>query len=209
MVGNGILKVCLGHPDIEQVLLLNRKPSGISNPGISEIILGDFSNPETVKEELKGYDACFYCIGITSLAVKETAYRRVTHDITLSFASCLASVNPEMTFCYVSGYGADLPGKAKFMQARVKGITETDLFLTSFKKVYSFRPGLLKPVKGQQHIHFVYHLFYPFYPAFRFLMPGFVLSLKELGLAMINSVKLLPSRQILEVGDIVKLAKEP
>lgn len=207
MVGNGILRICLDHPDIKEVLVINRRPVEITNPKLKEIIHQDFFDLSPVENQLSGYDACFYCLGTTSLSIKEPKYYKITHDLTLSVANKLAAVNPGMAFCYVSGFGADIPGKAKFMQARVKGITERDLFKTSFRKVYAFRPGLLRPVKGQKYVHGVYYLFNPFYRIFRFLLPGFVLSLEELALSMIISVTTNYKGQILEVKDIVSLAK--
>jgi putative NADH-flavin reductase len=207
MVGNGILLVCLNHPDVKEVLAINRRPSEISSPKLKEIIHQNFFDLSPIENQLSGYDACFYCLGVTSFLIKESQYYEITHDLTLSFANKLAGINPNMTFCYVSGFGANSPDKAKFMQAKVKGLTETDLFKTSFKKIYSFRPGLLKPVRGQKYVHKVYYLFNPFYPFFHLLFPGFVLSLKELGLAMINSVTTVLKKQILEVIDIVSLSK--
>jgi len=207
MVGNGILRVCLNHPDIGEVLVINRRPSEISSPKLKEIIHQDFFDLSPIENQLTGYDACFYCLGITSAQIKEPQYYRITHDLTLSFANELSAINPGMTFCYVSGFGANSTEKAKFMQARVKGITEMDLFKIPFQGVYSFRPGLMKPVKGQKYVHQIYYLFIPFYAVFHFLFPGFVLSLEELGLAMINSVKAVYHKQILEVKDIVSLSK--
>lgn len=206
MVGNGILHVCLDHPGVEKILVINRKSIGISNPKLEEIIHQDFSDLSSIENQLKDYDACFYCIGVTSLFIKEFDYYKITHNLTLSFANSLSVINPYMVFCYVSGYGADFSGKAKLMQARIKGLTEKDLLKTSFKNVYSFRPGLLKPVKGQKYIHVVYHLFNPFYSLFRYLLPKFILSLNELALAMIKSAAIGYEKQILEVTDIKLLS---
>ena len=127
--------------------------------------------------------------------------------MTLYFANTLAGKNPGMTFCYVSGFGATPPGKAGFMQAKVKWLTETDLIKTSLRKVYSFRPGLLKPVRGQNYVHRIYYLFKPFYPVFRYLFPGFVLSLNELAVAMIKSATDGYYKKILEVKDIISVSK--
>jgi hypothetical protein len=205
MVGEGILRVCLDHPDVDKILAVNRRPINLSNPKIKEIIHQDFFDLSPVENQLTGYNACFYCIGTTSILVKEPEYYNITHNLTLSFANTLARLNPGMIFCYISGFGAD-PG-SKIMQTRIKGITEDDLFKTSLKKVYSFRPGLLKPIKGQKNVHSIYYLFNPFYHIFRFLLPGFILSLNELGQAMINSVTREYEKRILEVKDIVTLAK--
>lgn len=206
MVGEGVLKVCLSHQGVEKILVINRTKCGISDPKLTEIIHNDFFELSPVEDQLTGYDACFHCIGITSPFVKEAEYQRITLDLTLSIAGRLSVINPGMVFCYVSGFGADMPGKAKFMQARIKGMTEALLFKLPFRKTYSFRPGLLKPLSGQKKIHKVYFLFNPLYGILRKLMPGFIVTLEELSLAMINAVILDYQGQIVEVKDIVKLA---
>jgi uncharacterized protein YbjT (DUF2867 family) len=205
MVGEGVLRVCLDHPDVENILVINRRPATISSPKIKEIIHQNFFDLSPIEDQLKGYNACFYCIGTTSILLKESAYYEITHNLTLSVAETLARLNSEMIFCYISGFGANT--KSKVMQTRVKGATEEALFKTSVKKVYSFRPGLLRSSGGQKNIHKVYYLFNPFYHVFRFLFPGFVLSLEELGQAMINSVTIGYEKQILEVRDILTLSK--
>lgn len=208
MVGEGVLHECLSHPDIEKILVINRRPCGISNSKLIEIIHGDFFNLSSIEYQLNGYDACFYCLGSTSPFIKETEYYHVTYTLTLSVARVLAKLNPDMTFCYISGAGADRPDKAKFMQTRVKGKTEIDLIKLPFKRVYSFRPGLMQPGKGLKNTHNVYYVFRLFYPVLRLVLPKFVSSLKELGLAMINSVVKGYEKQILEVKDIVILSKQ-
>jgi hypothetical protein len=207
MVGEGVLQECLSHPDIEKILVVNRRPCGVLNPKLTEVIHDNFFDISPIENQLIGYDACFYCIGMTSLIVKEPQYYNITFNLTLYIAKRLCNINPEMIFCYVSGFGANTPDKAKFMQARVKGMTEIDLFRLPFKKIYSFRPGLMKPAIGQKKAHKLYYLFNPFYSIFRLIMPGFILSLKDLGLAMINSVLVGYKEQILEVKDIVILSK--
>jgi len=207
MVGEGVLHECLSHPDIEKILVVNRRPCGVLNPKLTEVIHDNFFDISPIENQLIGYDACFYCIGMTSLIVKEPQYYNITFNLTLYIAKRLCIINPEMVFCYVSGFGANTPDKAKFMQARVKGMTETDLFRLPFKKIYSFRPGLLKPANGQKNVHKLYYLFNPFYSIFRLIMPGFILTLKDLSLAMINSVLVGYKEQILEVKDIVILSK--
>lgn len=207
MVGEGVLHECLLHPDVEKVLVINRTPCEVSNPKLTEIIHADLFDLSLIENQLTGYDACFYCIGTISPLVKEAQYYNITFNLTLSVAGRLSALYPEMIFCYVSGFGADAGARAKFMQARIKGMTEASLFKLPFKKVYSFRSGLMKPTKGLKRFHKVYYLFNPFYPVFRLIMPGFILTLRELGLAMINSVLAGYPEQILEVKDIVSLAK--
>ena len=207
MVGEGVLHECLFHPDIEKILVINRRPCGISNPKLNEIIHDDFFDLTPIENQLVGYNVCFYCLGTTSLKVKESEYYNITFTLTIDIAQRLARLNPEMIFCYISGAGADNPEKAKFMRTRVKGNTENYLIKLPFKKVYCFRPGLLNPTKGLQHVHKVYYVFKPFYPLVRLILPGFVLTLKELGLAMINAGTKGYKKQILEVRDIVKLSR--
>jgi hypothetical protein len=208
MVGEGVLHECLLHPDIKKILVINRRPCGISNPKLSEIIHDNFFDLLHIENQLIGYDACFYCLGVTSLRMKEPAYSYITYTLTLDIAQRLARLNPNMIFCYISGAGTKSPEKAKFMWARVKGKTEQDLMKLSFKKVYLFRPGLIKPTKGLNNVHKYYYIFSLFYPFFRLTMPKFVSTLKELGLSMINSATKGYEKQILEVQDIVKLSKQ-
>jgi len=208
MVGEGVLHECLLHPDVEKILLINRRPCGISNPKLSEIIHDNFFDLSHIENQLIGYDACFYCLGVTSLRMKEPAYYYITYTLTLDIAQRLARLNPNMIFCYISGAGTNTPEKAKFMWARVKGKTEQDLMKLLFKKVYLFRPGLIKPTKGLNNVHKYYYVFSLFYPLFRLTMPKFVSTLKELGLSMIISATKGYEKQILEVPDIVKLSKQ-
>ena len=208
MVGEGVLHECLLHPDVEKILLINRRPCGISNPKLSEIIHDNFFDLSHIENKLVGYDTCFYCLGVTSLRMKEPAYYYITYTLTLDIAQRLAKLNPNMIFCYISGAGTNTPEKAKFMWARVKGKTEQDLMKLSFKKVYLFRPGLIKPTKGLNNVHKYYYVFNLFYPLFHLTMPKFVSTLKELGLSMIISATKGYEKQILEVPDIVKLSKQ-
>jgi hypothetical protein len=207
MVGEGVLHECLLHPDVEKILIINRRPCGISNPKLSEIIHDNFFDLSHIENKLIGYDTCFYCLGVTSLRMKEPAYYYITYTLTLDIAQRLARLNPNMIFCYISGAGTNTPEKAKFMWAKVKGKTEQDLMKLSFKKVYLFRPGLIRPTKGLNNVHKYYYVFNLFYPIFRLTMPKFVSTLKELGLSMIISATKGYEKQILEVPDIVKLSK--
>lgn len=207
MVGEGVLHECLFHPDIEKILVINRRPCGISSPKLNEIIHEDFFDLGPIEKQLVGYNACFYCLGTTSLKTKESEYYNTTFTLTISIAQILSILNQDMIFCYLSGAGADSTEKGRFMITRVKGKTENYLLNLPFKKVYCFRPGLLNPMKGLKHVHKVYYVFKPFYPLFRLILPGFVLTLKELGLAMINAGTKGYEKQILEVRDIVKLSR--
>ena len=207
MVGEGVLKECLAHPDVEKILLLNRRPCGISDAKLTEIIHENFFDISPVANNLKGYNACFFCLGVTSINKKEPEYFSLTHTLTMGIARILAKENPGMTFCYISGAGTDSTEKGKSMWARVKGKTENDLMKLPFKKVYAFRPGFLKSADGSKNVNKYYYLFGFLYPFLRLVMPKFVSTLKELSLAMINSSLKGYEKNILEVPDIINLSK--
>ncbi|HEY6979254.1 MAG TPA: epimerase, partial [Chitinophagaceae bacterium] len=147
MVGEGVLNECLQHDDVEQILSISRKPCGIINPKLKEIVHTNFYDLSSVEDRLKGYNACFFCLG-SSVGMKEKEYYRLTYDLTMYVAETLSRINHDMTFCYISGAGTDSTEKGRSMWARVKGKTENDLMKLSFKSVYNFRPGILIPTKG-------------------------------------------------------------
>ena len=208
MVGEGVLHECLSHPDVEQVLLINRKSCGVSNPKISEIIHENFFDLSPIETQLKGYNACFFCSGVSAINKKEPEYYSLTYTLTSNIAEKLAKLNPDMTFCYISGAGTDSTEKGRIMWARVKGKTENDLMRLAFKKVYAFRPGFLQPSKGLKNVHKYYYRIGFLFPLLKKIFPGYISTLKELGLAMINSVTKGYDKSILEVRDIVNLAKK-
>ena len=209
MVGEGVLLECFSNPNIEEILIVNRRPyEGTKNAKLKEIIVSDFFNLEDVKEQLKGYDACFYCAGKSSVGMNEEDYTRITYDTVISFAETLLSLNPGMTFCHVSGASTDSTEKGKVMWARIKGKAENDLMKLPFKGVYNFRPALMKPTVGQKYLS-GYNKMYPYvYPLLRLVMPGKACTIQEIGQAMINSVLKGYFKHILEAKDIVILAKE-
>ncbi|SMB99040.1 conserved hypothetical protein, partial [Hymenobacter roseosalivarius DSM 11622] len=141
MVGEGVLHECLNDPDVEQVLSINRKPYGVTHPKLREIVHRDFQDLSAIQDQLAGYNACFFCLGVSSVGMKEPEYRRITFDLTLHFATALLQRNPDLTFCFVSGAGTDGTGQGKVMWARVKGQTENALLQLPFKQAYMFRPG--------------------------------------------------------------------
>lgn len=208
MVGEGVLMECLSHPDVEKVLVLGRRPCGISHPKLSEIIHSDFLNINPIADKLKGYNACFFCLGMSSVGMEREKYRTLTYDLTMHVAGILSSLNSDMVFCYVSGAGTDSSEKGSLHWARVKGKVENDLMKLPFKDVYNFRPGFIMPTEGQKNVHGYYTLFKILYPPFRSLFPKFVSTMKELGLAMINSVIHGYEKHVLEVPDIIRLSKE-
>jgi uncharacterized protein YbjT (DUF2867 family) len=206
MVGEGVLFECLGHPDVEQVLVINRKPGGVSHPKLHEIVHADFFDLAPIEPQLTGYDACFFCLGVSSVGMDEKQYQRVTRDLTLTVGELLARSNPEMTFCYVTGAGTDSSEQGRVAWARVKGATENAL-MRLFKRAYMFRPGFMKASPGQKNIKSYYKFFAWVYPIGRALYPAGFCTLQEVGRAMINAAGKGYSKQILDVKDIVALAK--
>jgi len=207
MVGEGILHECLLHPDVESVLVINRKPCGVKHEKLKEIIHKDLFDLSSIEDQLTGYNACYFCAGVSSVGKKEDEYKRITYDLTMHFANILVNLNPGMTFCYVSGVGTDSTEKGKSMWGRVKGKTENDLLKLPFNAAYMFRPGYIQPTKGLKNTFLVYKLGAPFYPIWKFLFSNYVCTLKELGLSMINSSLYGSDKEILECKDIVQLSK--
>lgn len=207
MVGEGVLHECLQHPAVAQVLVVNRKPCGIAHPKLKEIIHQDFFNFSAIENQLRGYNACFFCLGVSSIGLKEDIYHKVTHTLTLHVASTLSRVNGDMTFCYVSGAGTDSSEKGRSMWARVKGKTENDLIRLPFLNVYAFRPGFIKPTKGLKNTLKPYRYLGWLFPIGRALFPSGFCTLREIGLAMIRSVSHANERKVLEGKDIIALAK--
>jgi uncharacterized protein YbjT (DUF2867 family) len=157
MVGEGVLFECLEHPAIEQVLIVNRKPYGAKHPKLKECIIPDFLDLDGFASELTGYDACFYCAGVSSAGMSESEYAHITYDVTIHFAQTLARLNPQMVFVYVSGSLTDSSETGRIMWARVKGKTENALTRLEFRQVYNFRPGFMKPTPGQKNIKSYYN----------------------------------------------------
>lgn len=207
MVGEGVLHECLKHPDVESVLAINRKPCGVQHEKLKEIIHKDFLDFSVIETQLFGYNACYFCMGVSSIGMNEKDYTRITYNLTMHVANTLLKYNDDMTFCYVSGVGTDSTEKGRIMWARVKGKTENDLMKLPFKAVYNFRPGFIKPTPGLKNAYKSYKYFTPFYPVLRKLFPNYVTTLEEIGLAMINSCLKSYGKQILECNDISELAK--
>jgi len=206
MVGEGVLHECLQHPDVQEVLVIGRRPCGITDPKLKEIVHTDFHNLAAIEHQLGGYNACFFCLGVSSVGMKEPEFTHLTYNLTMHVAGTLVKLNPYMTFCYVSGAGTDSSEKGKMMWARVKGKTENDLMKLPFKQVYNFRPGIIEPTKGLKNTLPYYKYFMWLLPVIRTVAPAFISSLKSIGLAMINAVTKGYEKQILEVKDINTLA---
>jgi len=188
-------------------LVIGRRSCIVCHDKLKELIHHDFFDYSTIEEQLKGYDACFFCLGVSSLGMKEPDYSRITYDLTMQAATTLSRLNPAMTFCYVSGTGTDSTEKGRLMWVRVKGKTENHLQKLPFKAVYLFRPGLMKPVKGQRNVKAIYRLIGSLYPLWKILSPKNVCTLEEVGLAMIQAVEVGYHKEILENMDIALLAK--
>lgn len=207
MVGEGVLHQCLLHPLVEAVLVINRKPCGVVHPKLKEVIHHDFFDLSAIESQLTGYNACFFCLGVSSVGIKASEYYNLTYTLTMHVAQTLSKLNNDMVFCYVSGGGTDGSEKGRLNWARVKGKTENDLMKLPFKQVFAFRPGYMQPTIGLKNTLPYYKYASWLYPVLRAVLPGFVSTLAELGLAMINATRFGYSKQVLEVKDIVALAK--
>lgn len=206
MVGEGVMHECLNHPNVESVLVINRRTINSDHPKLKEIVHNNFYDFSGIEEQLKGYNACFFCLGTTSIGKKEEEYTRITFDITKALADVIISLNPDMTFCYISGAGTDRNGKGKIMWARVKGRTENYILNLGFKQAFAFRPAIIKPTKGLKNTLSFYKYLSPLLPLVKLFFPKHICSLREIGLAMINTVNKGHEKKVLEVIDIKKLA---
>ncbi|CAD5254506.1 MULTISPECIES: NAD-dependent epimerase/dehydratase family protein [unclassified Imperialibacter] len=207
MVGEGVMHECLNHPDVEKVLVIGRKPCGTTHPKLTEIIHKDFFDLTPIADQLKGYNACYFCLGVSSVGMKEPEYKKLTYDLTLHAAELLARLNPDMTFCYVSGAATDSSEKGKSMWARVKGKTENDLLKLPFKAAYMFRPGYMQPTPGLSNTLKYYKYITWMYPFLKTVFPGSVSTLADLGQAMLGVTLKGYDKKVLEVRDIKAVAK--
>jgi len=204
MVGEGVLLECLGHPAVERVLSVSRRPSGHVHPKLEELLVADFRELGAVEGQLTGYDACFYCAGVSSVGMSEADYTRITYDTPLAFAQTLARLNPNLTLVHVSGSHTDGSEQGKVMWARVKGKAENALMRLPVRAVYNMRPGLMKPVAGQKNVKTSYRVMLVLYPLLNLFLPG--LTLSQVGRAMIRCVREGAPKQVLEPADIQALS---
>ena len=192
MVGKGVLLECLDHPDVESVLLINRRSINIRHEKIVEVVVDDFFNLGPIIDRLKGYDCCFYCLGVSAFRMTESDYMRITYELTLNFAHTILSLNPGMSFCYVSGQGTDSSEKGGIMWARIKGKAENDLLGMSFSHCYMFRPGFIQPLKGIKSstklYNIIYTVFKPLFPILKTIAPNQITTTERIGKAMIHIV---------------------
>jgi uncharacterized protein YbjT (DUF2867 family) len=202
MVGQGVLRECLLDPDVERVLTIGRSATGQRTEKLQEMVLKDLSDYSSIEAKLSGYDACFFCLGISSTGLSEGEYTRITHDIAVAAGQVLARINPEMTFVFVSGAGADSTERGRTMWARVKGKTENALLGLPFKGVYVVRPAFIQPMHGIQSRTKLYRVLYglirPLFPLVRVIAPGSVTTTEELAQVMIRIAKRGASKKVLE-----------
>ena len=209
MVGKGVLFECLQNPVVKSVLVINRQSVGVTHPKLREIIHTDFHDFSAIESELRGYHACFFCLGISAAGLSEAAYRHITYDMTLQLAQTLLRTSPQLTFCYVSGAGTDHTLKSRLMWARVKGETENALLELPFRDCYLFRPAFIQPMDGIRSRTPLYNGLYavlkPFYPLLK-NFPQYVTSSQRLAKAMVKIVGQGYEQSRLESADINLLA---
>ena len=211
MVGKGVLLECLDAARIDRVLLVSRHPIDVSHPKLREIVHQDFFDFVSIQSQFVDADACFFCLGVSSVGMTEREYHHLTYDLTLAAATALSSVAaPRLTFCYVSGEGTDSTERGRAAWARTKGKTENALLRLPFKAAFMFRPGYIQPLKGirskTRWYQAIYDVIGPFYPLFRRLLPRYVTTTVNIGRAMIQVAATGYSKQILSSADINQLS---
>lgn len=210
MVGQGVVRECLRDPRITSVVTLGRRPSGNHDPKITDLVLPDVTDLSAVAGQLTGVDACFFCLGVSSVGMSEQDYTRVTYDLTIAIAHKLLDTSPGMTFIYVSGTGTDSTGEGRLMWARVKGRTENALLAMPFKAAYMFRPGVIQPLHGIRSSTTWTRLFYvvagPLLTALRAALPRLIITTEQIGRAMIVAATSGAPVTRLENRDIAALA---
>jgi uncharacterized protein YbjT (DUF2867 family) len=208
MVGQGVLRECLVDPEVETVLVVGRSPTGQRDAKLREIVHTDLSDLSAIQGQFAGYDACFFCLGVSSAGMSEEAYRRVTYDLTMSVAQAMVRQNPRMTFTYVSGQGTDSSERGRMMWARVKGRTENALLKLPFN-AYMFRPGFIQPMYGVRSKTRLYRALYavtaPLYPVLKKIAPKQLTSSEQVGRAMITVARTGAPKRVLETRDINSL----
>jgi uncharacterized protein YbjT (DUF2867 family) len=209
MVGQGVLRECLADPAVDRVVTVGRSPSGRTHPKLEELILANLFAIAGLEKALRGFDACFFCLGISSLGVDEADYRRTTHDLTMKIAEVLLRASPGLTFIYVSGAGTDSSGAGKVMWARIKGETENALRAMPFKATYLFRPGFIQPLDGiiskTRWIRLIYAITAPISAPLARIAPGLVTTTRSIGRAMIRVARQGFARPVITSADINRL----
>jgi uncharacterized protein YbjT (DUF2867 family) len=211
MIGQGVLRECLRDPVVQLVQTVGRSATGLQNPKLREIVHPDLRQYESIEAAISDFDACFFCLGVSSAGMKKDEYERITYGITLAAAEVLSRLNPHMTFIYVSGAGTDSSEKGRMVWARIKGRTENALLRLPFKAAYMFRPGFIQPVNGIRSRTPLYNVFYallrPVSPLLRKLFPNSMLTTEQVGRAMLHAAKNGAPKRVLEARDIRALAQ--
>ena len=211
MLGQAVLRECIDAPDVQLIRAICRAPTGFSHPKYNEIIHADFIDLKNIEASLSNFDACFFSMGVSASGKNEAEYTHLNYDIPLSVAKTLSRLNPQMTFVYVSGAGTDSSAQGKSMWARVKGRTENDLQKLTFKRVFLFRPGVIRPLNGIRSKTKAYDLFYrlsaPLLWVLQFIIPHHILSTKIIGQAFLTVTRKSATKAVLESSDIFDLSK--
>jgi len=206
MIGQGVLRECLSDSAVQVVQTVGRTATGVQHPKLREIVHHDLWHYEAIERDLSGFDACFFCLGVSSTGMREEEYERVTFGITLAAAELLCRLNPQMTFIYVSGAGTDGTERGRSMWARIKGRTENALFRLPFAASYMFRPGIIEPLDGIRSKTPLYRVFYtfakPLLPLLRWAFPDHVLTTRQIGQAMLAVARNGFPKRVLESRDI-------
>jgi len=209
MIGQGVLRECLLDPDVASVLAIGRSSTGQKHPKLHELIHNDLHDYSSIENQLSGFDACIFCLGVSSVGMSEEDYRRVTYGITIAAAQTLVRLNPNMTFVYVSGLGTDSSEKGSTMWARVKGQTENALLRMPFRAAYMFRPGVIVPLdgikSGTRAYQLAYTLLKPILPWMQRRWPEQITTTEKLGRAMLKAARQGAPKPILETRDIAAL----
>jgi uncharacterized protein YbjT (DUF2867 family) len=185
MVGEGVLQVCLNNPHVEKVVALNRRTVGFSHPKLTEILLADFHDLKSIEQQLAGLNACFHCMGISSIGIDEATYKDITYTLSITLGETMSRLNPGSVFCYLSGAGTDGTETSKMAWSRLKGRTENELAAMPFRSMYRYRPGFIKPLPGARHVQAFYKFVDWLFPLGRKILPEHFSTLEEIGRSMI------------------------
>lgn len=211
MIGQGTLRESLLDQRVDKVQVVLRTSTNIHHPKFAEILHDNMFDLSPLESQLMGFDACFFCLGVSSAGMKEDAYTHITYTMTKKIAEFLLRLNPGMVFLYISGAGSDRSEQGKVMWARVKGRTENMLLTLGFKKAYMLRPGIIQPLHGiksrTKAYRYLYSVAKPIIELSRWLFPQYVTTTQELGCAMLNLADGFYPQEILESKDICRLGK--
>ena len=215
MVGQGVLRECLLAPDVDSVMAVGRTPLAQSHPKLKQHAMSEDGDASAAAQRddaaLQGFDACFFCLGISASGLSESAYHSVTYDLTMAVAKRLVQLNPNMVFVYVSGAGTDSSEQGRSMWARVKGKTENALKALPFRSVYLFRPGVIQPLDGIRSktplYRHTYTVLRPVLSVLRCLFPGAIVTTRVVGQAMLNAARQGAGRTVVEAKDLMPLAR--